>query len=141
MLYSTQEHAASSNGPTINDRVHSEPDSPAIHHTLRSWSGKLNCVHNLFMGTHSKLHSRFCMNASTSNFYSPTNKSPEQLLLRTPPVCGRVFLDLGVLSTTLVTPLKRNSPHKVTLLVLLSFLSDIPVIRISLRNCSSIGCL
>jgi hypothetical protein len=39
-VFHTQEHAASSNGPTIIDRVHSEPDSPAIHYTLRSWSGK-----------------------------------------------------------------------------------------------------
>jgi hypothetical protein len=38
-------------------------------YTLRSWSGKLNCVHHLVMGAHSKLHSRFCMNAGTSNSF------------------------------------------------------------------------
>jgi len=108
-LFHTQEHTTPSNDPTSIDRVHSEPDSPAVHYTpFRSWSGKLSCVHHLFVGTPLKLHSRFCMNASTSNFYSPTNKSPEQLLLRTPPVCGRVFLDLGVLSTTQVTVLNKT---------------------------------
>ena len=71
MLYSIHRSTPQfSNDPTNTAWVHSEPDSPAVHYTpLQSWSGKLNCVHHLVMGAHSKLHSWFCMNARTSNSF------------------------------------------------------------------------
>jgi hypothetical protein len=82
-VFHTQEHAASSNGPTIIDRVHSEPDSPAIHHTLRSWSGKLKLRAPPSYGR--------AFNTSQPVLHECVNQQ-FLLLLRTPPVCGRVFV-------------------------------------------------
>jgi hypothetical protein len=70
MLYST--HRSTPHPPTVlpsltgctRSRTHQQ-------YTIHFGPGQenLNCVHHLVMGAHSTLHSRFCMNASTSNFY------------------------------------------------------------------------
>ena len=71
-----------SNDPTNTAWVHSEPDSPAVHYApIRSWSGKLNCVHHLVMGATSKLHSRFCMNAGTSNSFLFDQQIPRTTII------------------------------------------------------------